>query len=1068
MNNRPTNNHYLHIYKASAGSGKTFTLAVNFIRLLIEHPENYRHILAVTFTNKATAEMKQRILSKLYGIAHNLPDSEAYYNEVLHATGLDESLIRQRATQALEMLIHNYSLFRVETIDSFFQSVLRGMARELNLGTGMTIELDTKRIINEGVDLLLRELSADDPTLLWIERYIGNEIDEGKHWNITDSLKSFARNIHNENYQQQSDKLRIQLQDTDVIRVLRKQLIDEQRRAKQAIDTQVDSFFKELDNNSLTIEDLSYGASGVGGYYLKLRNGEYNTQFTSRTNEASLRPEAWASIKSPRRKEIIALASSTLMPHLNDTEKIRAHEAYTINTCDLVLRHLYQLQLINTIHERIQQLNRDENRFLLADTCRMLSQMQAGDSSFVFEKLGYYIRHIMIDEFQDTSRMQWKNFLYLLRESLSAGNESMLVGDVKQAIYRWRGSDWNILNDEVHRELRLYTPREAHRLATNRRSMREIVEFNNHLFNRCNTLLADLLGKEHATTLIHAYSDVEQQHKEKREGYVRVADVTHEKGENADEAMCREVLQTIEGLLASGINENQIALLLRTNTQIQRIVDYMTVHAPTIHIFSADAYRLDASNAVNMLIDTLRWIADPEQSIALLQVAIRYHRTVLADGLAVATIIAMRTEGYGLPNALVTQHATLRQIPLYELAEQLYRTLQLHHIANEDGYLLAFFDYLSQFCTTMDGDIKDFIHYWDDELKSKAIPSGETNGIEALTIHKSKGLEFHTVIIPHCEWDLNKHSGILWIADKDIPYTTLATTPIPYSEAMKHSAFAEKYHEEYLQQIVDSYNLLYVACTRPKANLIILKSTAKSMVAKGKAINNVAQLITSAIGSNSDGAVEFGTLVTSNKENNTTENGEKMNPLERSPHPLRVTMCSEELNVRFLQSNQAKRFMAQTQEECTAPHANLDRGLLLHALFAMIRTVDDAPKAISRMVREGIIGVAERHEIERIVHRALTQPQAAEWFSGSYEMFNECSILYRSDDGTVSRIRPDRVMSDGKHVIIVDFKFARERDEHHKQVRGYMQQLHQMGKTEVKGYLWYVYENRISEVSTTP
>lgn len=1070
------NNHYLHIYKASAGSGKTFTLAVNFIRLLIEQPDNYRHILAVTFTNKATAEMKQRILGKLYGIAHGLEDSEIYFQEVQKVTGLGENLIRERASQALTMLIHDYSHFRVETIDSFFQSVLRGLARELNLGTSMTIELDTKRVISEGVDLLLRELSADDPTLLWIEKYIGSEMDDGKHWNITDSLKDFARNIHDETYQQQADNLRAQLQDADIIRTLRKQLTEERRHAKENIDTQVDSFFKILEQNTLTIDDLSYGASGVCGYYIKLRNGDYNTEFTNRTADASLRAEAWASAKSPHKKEIVALASHTLMQHLNDTEKIRLREVRTINTCDLVLRHLYQLQLINIIHDRILQLNREENRFLLADTCRMLSQMQTGDSSFVFEKLGYYIRHIMIDEFQDTSRMQWDNFLHILREGLSQGNESMLVGDVKQAIYRWRGSDWRILNGEVHQELGLYTPREAHRLAVNRRSMREIVEFNNHLFDRCNTLLTDLLGEEHAAPLIQAYSDVEQEHKEEHEGYVRVVDVTHEKGESADEVMCREVLRTIEELLSNGISEKHIALLLRTNTQIQRIVDYMAVHAPTIHIFSADAYRLDASTAVNMLVDTLRWIADPEQSVALLQVGLHYHRNVLADELSTADIIALRPQGYGLPEALMAQHTALQQMPLYELTECLYRTLQLHRISNEDGYLLAFFDQLSNYCTTTAGSIKEFIHYWDDELKSKAIPSGGADGIEAMTVHKSKGLEFHTVIIPHCEWELNKHSGILWIAANDSLPTPLATNPIPYSEAMRHSAFTEEYHEEYLQQIVDSYNLLYVAFTRPKANLIILKSASKSTIAKGKVMNNVAQLITSALGSNSDGVLEYGTLAIPTVEDKNKDESQKTNPLEVSPEALPVTMCSEELSVHFRQSNLAKRFIAQAQEEYAAAEEDtaaersqsatlsyLDRGLLLHELFAMIRTADDAPTVIARMVRDGLIDTTTQHEIERIVYRALTQPQAADWFSGEYELFNECTILYRADDGTVHRMRPDRVMTDGERFIIVDFKFARERDKHHEQVNDYIKRLHEMGHTNVEGYLWYVYENRISK-----
>ena len=1072
-------NHYLHIYKASAGSGKTFTLAVNFIRLLIEQPDNYRHILAVTFTNKATAEMKQRILSQLYGIAHELDDSKAYFDKVQEATGMSENLIRQRAAQALTMLIHDYNHFRVETIDSFFQSVLRGLARELNLGTGMTIELNTKQVISDAVDLLLRELASEDPTLGWIVDYIGSEIDEGKHWNITDSLKDFACNIHNETYQQQADTLRTQLQDTTIITSLRKQLKKGLTESRQRIDSKVEEFFEILKKNDLTVDDFSYNTSGVCGYYLKLQGGDYNTTFTARTTDASLRPEAWASAKATRKKEVIALASSTLMRHLNDTEQIRQSELSTINTCSLVMRHLYQLQLINVIHDRILRLNREENRFLLADTCRMLSQMQTGDSSFVFEKLGYYIRHIMIDEFQDTSRMQWSNFLHILREGLSSGNESMLVGDVKQAIYRWRGSDWRILNGEVNHELGLYTPTEAHKLSMNRRSMREIVEFNNHLFTRCNTLLADLLGP-HATPLVHAYSDVEQEHKDKHEGYVRVADVTTEKGEKTDDTMCAAVLSTIEELLASGIEEKDIALLLRTNTQIQRIVDYLAVHAPTIRIFSSDAYRLDSSLAVNMLVDALRWIADPEQSVALLQLALRYHQVVLADGLSVADIITLRPQHYALPTELTDDLTTLQQTPLYELGEKLYRTLQLHRIEGEDGYLLAFFDLLSQYCTTSSGGIKDFLTQWDSDLCGKSIPSGGADGIEAMTIHKSKGLEFHTVIIPYCEWELNKHGNTLWIAAEGSPHTPLATNPIVYSEAMKNSEFTVQYNEEYLQQIVDSYNLLYVALTRPKANLIILKSASKSTLKKDATMNNVAQLITAALGTNTEGMLEYGTLASSQKPR-TKSQKPKANPLESKPQSLTVNMYSEDLKVSFRQSNQAKRFIAQrtmndervTMNENAIQNSEfkiqnsakavsfLDRGLLFHDLFSKIRTAADAPEAISAMVRDGLIDTTLQHEVERLVSRALSHPQAADWFSGRYTLYNECNILYRSEEGIVTRMRPDRVMQDGERYIVVDFKFAREHTDHHNQVCDYVDQLHLMDHPHVEGYLWYVYENRV-------
>lgn len=1070
-------NHYLQIYKASAGSGKTFTLAVNFISLLIKHPDNYRHILAVTFTNKATAEMKQRILSQLYGIAHNLKDSQVYFDKVQEITGMEESIIRQRSAEALTMLIHDYNHFRVETIDSFFQSVLRGLARELNLGTGMTIELDTKRVISEGVDLLLRELSDDDPALKWIVNYISDEIDEGKHWDITDSLKKFSRNIHNETYQRHADELRTQLQNKEIIAELRKRLQQERTNAKKLIDDQVEEFFSIISSHNLSPEDFSYGTSGVCKYYISLRNGEYNTQFTSRTLAASQKPEAWASAKALRRADIINLASSVLVSHLNTTEQIRAREIHTINTCNLVLRHLYQLQLINVIHDRIQRLNRDENRFLLADTCRMLSQMQTGDTSFVFEKLGYYIRHTMIDEFQDTSRMQWNNFLHILREGLSQGNESLIVGDVKQAIYRWRGSDWRILNGEINNVLSLYTPQKTKNLDFNRRSMYEIVEFNNHLFEKCNNKLAELLGKDNSTPLINAYHDVEQKHNDKEEGYVRVVDVEHEQDETAEDAMCRQVLCTIEELLASGIKENDIALLLRTNVQIQRIVEYIAQRNPSIQIFSADAYRLDASTSVKMLIDTLRWIVNPNHHIALMQVAISYHRYVLNDNVTSAEILAQKDTGYGLPSKLIQERNRLLQTPLYELTEELYRLLQLHRIANEDNYQLTFFDRLLQFCSTTSGSIKEFVEHWDDELKSSSIPSGSNNGISAMTIHKSKGLEFQTVIIPFCEWELNKHSGILWTEPHgDTSGSELAITPVPYSETMRESSFTSEYYEEYLQQIVDSYNLLYVACTRPKANLFILKTASKCSIAKDKVMNNVAQLISQALESKTSETREYGTLVPSKHDTENTadtKEDEVNNPLQLRHQPLNVTMCSEEMKVNFRQSNLAKRYITDNQrvESEDAVQSStlsyLDRGLLLHELFAMIRTIDDVPTAIESMMSDGLFDQTERAEIERITYRALSLPQAADWFSGRYKLFNECTILYRDEDGTVNRMRPDRVMTDDNRFIIVDFKFGRPHDNHKKQVEGYMEQLHLMGHSNVEGYLWYVYENKIQPIPSS-
>lgn len=1092
------NNHHLHVYKASAGSGKTFTLAVNYICMLIERPDEYRHILAVTFTNKATAEMKNRILSKLYALGHNTPDGKPYFDEVKQRTHLPDDTIRQRARESLTLLIHDYGHMRVETIDSFFQSVLRGLARELDLGSSMTIELDTRKVIGEAVDLMLRELKPGDATLDWIVNYIAEQMDEGKPWNITDDMKEFALNMHREEYQRKAEQLSHQLEDSTLIRDMRSHLMAERAKAVRRLEERAADFFSIIHDRGYSVDDFSNKRGGACGYYLKLQKGEYSTTLGARAQAAAQGAEGWVSKNSPINKELTALANEVLVAHINETHRVCQECVPKIYSCDLIMHHLYQLQLIDIIHDRVLRLNREENRFLLADTCQMLSRMQTGDSAFVFEKLGYYIQHIMIDEFQDTSRMQWDNFYPLLLEGLAQGKRSLIVGDVKQAIYRWRGSDWRILNEELTRKLNNYTPTEAHRLDTNRRSCEEIVRFNNILFDKCNTLLSGLLGEQNAGPLLQAYSDVEQKWVEKnRGGYVRITNVKHTEDEKASEAMCRETAAIIYELRDLGIEDRDIAILVRNNSYITHMVGYMAQHHTDIHLFSAEAYLLEASTAVCMLISALRWLANDQQRPALIQLAIDYHRYILSDGLSPSHILETEKDGYGLPQELMTTRDIFLQTPLYELSETLYQLLELNKISTEDGYVMTFFDNLLKWCTDSTGDISDFVRYWDDEMHSATVPSGSNEGIEAMTIHKSKGLEFNTVILPYCEWELNKSGNTLWVETDHSIAGGLATIPVRYSQKMQESLFALQYEEERLQQMVDSYNLLYVACTRPKQNLFILKGAGRISEEKEKekkkksnsttnkeSINTVAQLIEKAIPiDKEENSVEFGTLTVSPTTGAASETT-PANPLEGTPSPIRVTMHSAPLRVKFHQSNLSKRFVSDSPNngndtDLPTSFQNtsyLDRGLLLHELFSCMRTSDDASSAIDDLVRQGLIGDDNtKREITRIVNNALKNPLAAEWFSGRYELFNECSIIYTpgtmppdslcyEPDMQVHTLRPDRVMLQKEKVIVVDFKFARPTDEHRKQVARYMELLRNMGHTHVEGYVWYGYENRIVPV----
>ena len=439
----------LLVYKASAGSGKTFTLAVEYIKLLILNPRAYRQILAVTFTNKATAEMKERILSQLYGIWTEDPDSDAYLKRIIEETGKQTDEIRKSAGIALSYMLHDYSRFRVETIDSFFQSVMRNLARELELSPNLNIELNNSEVLSDAVDSMIEKLAPTSPVLAWLLNYIDERIADDKRWNVSEEVKSFGRNIFDEGYIEKGEGLRQKLiENPEIIKNYRRELKEMETEALEQMKGFYDQFEGELDGHALTADDLKNGSRGIGSYFRKLNNGILGDDIRNTTVEKCLSDEKnWAAKTSPRYEDILRLAADSLMPLLNEAEKFRSRNNKIVNSCRLSMQHLNKVQLLANIAEEVRQLNRENNRFLLSDTNALLHQLvKDGDSSFVFEKIGTNIRNVMIDEFQDTSRMQWGNFKLLLLEGLSQGADSLIVGDVKQSIYRWRNGDWGILN----------------------------------------------------------------------------------------------------------------------------------------------------------------------------------------------------------------------------------------------------------------------------------------------------------------------------------------------------------------------------------------------------------------------------------------------------------------------------------------------------------------------------------------------------------------------------------------------------------------------------------------------
>ncbi|KAA6336303.1 RecBCD enzyme subunit RecB [termite gut metagenome] len=396
----------LLIYKASAGSGKTFTLTVEYIKHLIRNPHAYRQILAVTFTNKATAEMKERILSQLYGIWTNDKESTPYLNRISEEVNKPKEEISQAAGQALKYIINDYSSFRVETIDTFFQSILRNLTRELELSPNLNIILNNAEVLSDAVDAMIEKLEPDSPTLSWLLDYINEKIAEDKRWNVSNEIKRFGMNIFNEEYMERGERLQRQLKKPDTIKDYRHELNAMMNKALEQMKGFAIQFDGELENYSFATFDFKNKEKGISSYFRKLNDGILDDDIRNKTVEQCLEGEGnWAAKTSPRYEDIRSLAALILMPLLQKAENMRVKNNRIVNSCRLSLQYLNRLQLLANIDEEVRQLNKKENRFFLSDTNALLhSLLKEGDPSFVFEKIGTSIRNVMIDEFQDTRR----------------------------------------------------------------------------------------------------------------------------------------------------------------------------------------------------------------------------------------------------------------------------------------------------------------------------------------------------------------------------------------------------------------------------------------------------------------------------------------------------------------------------------------------------------------------------------------------------------------------------------------------------------------------------------------
>ena len=1070
----------LTVYKASAGSGKTFTLATEYIRLIVENPTNYRNILAVTFTNKATEEMKMRILSQLYGIWKGLPESDNYLQVIVEKTGYAPKLIRERAGQGLSNLLHNYNYFRVETIDTFFQSVLRNMARELDLTTNLKIGLNDVQVEELAVDQLIADLSTTDVMLQWILKYIMESISDEKSWNVISQIKRFGRTIFNNEYKEVSQALEQKMEEKGFFERYTTQLREIRKAAEERMILIGESFFDTLEGEGLSIDDLSNKNRGIAGFFLKLQKGVFDPSIENATVANCLgNPEKWCAKTHPQRDFILSLAEGVLGDILRYAVEERSRQWKLYKSADLTLRHLNQLRLLGSIEKKVRELNENNNRFLLSDTQQLLHALIEGsDSPFIFEKIGTQLEHVMIDEFQDTSTVQWQNFRVLLDEAMShEGGSNLIVGDVKQSIYRWRSGDWRLLND-IEQQFRQQQI-ETIPLKKNYRSERNVITFNNHFFSHAAEIEyqeQQELNPEEAEQLKRAYADVVQEIPEGREATGEVS-VTLLPAEDYQMITLQQVADTISELTKRGVPQREIAILVRVNNQIPVIAQYFLEQMPEVKIVSDEAFRLDASVAVNLLVSTLRLLTHPDDLLTQAAIVKLYHIDILKEQTEDNELL-LRTNDLNqlLPEAFRTQREVLITMPLYELAERLYAIFELERLNEQSAYVFAFYDQLASYVNENTADIDSFLAAWDESLCGKTIQSEETNGVRILSmIHKSKGLEYNYVICPFCDWQLEKQSGnFLWCQPKEEPFNDLPIAPVDYSKNQMLGTIYEKdYLHEHLQNTVDNLNLLYVAFTRAKKGLYVFGKRGAKASRSGlieQCLPLVAQEMPEAILSGLEeekGILQFSLASQASPASHASHaSPASQNPFLQPAEPVAVDFHYMESQVNFRQSNRSQAFIEADESDEIERLNYIQTGSVLHQIFSMIRTTDDIEDALKQLQFEGVL-YDEQITPERItamLRKRLQDPRVADWFSPRWTLFNECTIL-TMEDGEVKERRPDRVMTDGQHWVVVDFKFGSPKPEYGDQVREYMALIKTMQpEAEVNGYLWFVYSNKIEEV----
>lgn len=1034
------------IYNASAGSGKTYTLTKEYLKILLKSKSDdaYKKILAITFTNKAVEEMKNRVVNSLFEFSKETTSekSMSLLKDLSIETGISMATIKDKSKAIIKDIIHNYSAFGISTIDKFTHKIIRTFAQDLELPSNFEIALDTDVLLQEAVDSVIAQVGEDEELTQFILEFTKNKTDDDKNWDISYELFEVSKLITNENSVQEikafEDK---NFDDFKSIRTVLENKVEELKESSKQIGKQLKEFIssKGIDMNSFQVYFVNH-LTNIENDEVKPTQKKYWEEDDIKVKKGAKDLDTIEAFKT----EIL----SQLAKIYGQYGKIDFYKAF--------LQNINSLSLLNAVNKEFRRIQEEQNVLSISDFNKIIfNKIQGEPTPFIYERLGEKYRHYFIDEFQDTSEMQWKNLIPLIDNALASEENGikgtlMLVGDPKQSIYRWRGGKAEQFI-ELSKDENPFSNKEkkVENLDTNYRSYSEVIDFNNKFFS----FLSQKFENDNYSQLYKSTSF--QNINEKKGGYVNISFIesNQEENEDFDEneigysfknlQYLEKTIETIRNVIEQGFSYGDIVLLTRKKNEGVLLANYLTEN--NIPILSSETLLIQNATEVKLIIALLRYLnnsKDEESKAIIFYYIARYCQNEIPIHdfiLKLKNFSEDEIENEFKQLGVSISFKNCRTKSLYDAVEILVNAFVKEK--SNTSYVQYFMDLVLEKDSKSQLGITEFLDYWDKIGFQKSIPSPEgSNAIRIMTIHKSKGLEFPVVIFPFAEENFSRNKGNkLWVDfdesdDINFPkaFINSKNDVKTYSENAK-VVFEQKTQEE----LLDTINVLYVALTRAEEQLYVISN--KLQTKKGDIVtNNLSFYFIDFLDSqgkfNNNLEFEFGAAKRISKfkpKINSSKNIE----LVQHKFPFE--------NIKIAQK-EALLWGTEQQEA-------INFGNVFHEILANIKTKNDVKLAIDKAIETGIISLNDVDFIQSKILEIVNHDSLELFFSEEANVMNEQTII----DSEQGNIKPDKIVFYEKSALILDYKTGDKKKSHIFQINNYANALERMNFNVAKKALVY-------------